>query len=215
MKKKLKILYEDKYILAVSKESGKLTISDGKHEDNLYSEVYTYLKQKNKNNKVFIVHRLDKDTSGIVLFAKDEKTKRILQDNWNETTRKYLALVCGKMPKKEDTLISYLKENSTLLVYSVTNPKDGKKAITSYKVIKENKEYSLLDIEIKTGRKNQIRVQFNDINHTIVGDKKYTNIKKNPIRRLCLHASYIKFIHPITKENIIIEDNKINFDLIK
>lgn len=215
MKKKLKILYEDKYLLAVSKESGKLTISDGKHFENLYDEVYTYLKQKNKNNKVFIVHRLDKDTSGIVLFAKDEKTKKFLQDNWDKTVRKYYALVCGKVKKSSDVLINYLKETSTLLVYDSKDKINGKKAITKYNVIKQNNEYSLLDIEIETGRKNQIRVALNNINHSIVGDKKYCNIKKNPLRRLCLHAYYLGFVHPITKREIIIEDTTINFDLIK
>lgn len=215
MKKKLKILYEDKYLLAVSKEAGRLTISDGKHLDSLYEEVYTYLKQKNKNNKVFIVHRLDKDTSGIVLFAKDEKVKRNLQDNWDNVIRRYYALVCGKLKKQSDTIVEYLKETSTLLVYSCNDLVHGKKAITKYNVIKQNNEYSLVDIEIETGRKNQIRVAFNDMNHSIVGDKKYCNIKKNPIRRLCLHAYLLEFIHPITKQTITIEDSKINFDLIK
>ena len=215
MKKKLKILYEDKYLIAVSKNSGKLTISDGKILDNLYSEVYTYLKQKNKNNKVFIVHRLDKDTSGIVLFAKNENVKKLLQNNWNLYERKYYALVCGQMPKKSDTLHSYLKETSTLLVYSTDDNIHGKEAITEYNVLKSNNEYSLLDINIKTGRKNQIRVQLNDINHSIVGDKKYCNKKKNPLRRLCLHAYSLKIIHPITKKELLIEDPKINFVLIK
>ena len=145
---------------------------------------------------------MDKDTSGIILFAKQEEIKRKLQYNWDKTTRKYIALVEGKV-KKEGIIKNYLKETKTLYTYS-TNDKSGKLAITKYKPILAKKEYSLLEIEILTGRKNQIRVHMKDISHPIVGDKKYDS-KKNPIRRMCLHANYLKFKHPITNKDIVIE----------
>lgn len=203
-KKKLDILYEDKFIIIVNKPSNLLTIANDSEQDNtLYNQVYTYLKQKHKNNKVFIVHRLDKDTSGIVLFAKNADIKYILQNNWEKVKRYYYAVVNGEVKKEKDVIKSYLKETNTFLVYS-SNDKKGKLAITEYETLKKNNKYSLLKIDIKTGRKNQIRVHLNDINHSIVGDKKY-GINNNPLKRLCLHAYYLEFIHPITNELIKIE----------
>lgn len=204
-KKKLDIIYEDKYIIVINKPSNLLTIRTDKiKEDTLYNQVYTYLKQKHKNNKVFIVHRLDKDTSGLVLFAKNEDVKYKLQDNWNNTKRYYYAIVNGIVNNKKDTIESYLKETKTLLVYSSNDTKSGKLAITKYEKLLTNSKYSLLKVNILTGRKNQIRVHLNDINHSIIGDKKY-GIKNNPIRRLCLHAYYLEFIHPITNELVKLE----------
>ena len=204
-KDRIKILYEDKSIIVVSKPSHLLTIStDNEKEKTMFHKVIEYERKKNKNNKVFIVHRLDKDTSGILVFAKNERIKRQLQDNWQNTKRYYQAVVEGNVEKQEDTIKSYLKENKALITYS-TNKSDGKLAITKYKVIKTNKKYSLLDIEILTGRKNQIRVHMNDINHPIIGDKKY-NAKTNPIKRLGLHANKLVLQHPITKQIMTFED---------
>ena len=204
-KDKLKILYEDKLIIIISKPSNLLTIGTNKeHNNTLYRKVSEYVKKQHKSNKIFIVHRLDKDTSGIIAFAKTEPVKRILQRNWDKTKRKYVALVEGKVTKG-DTIKNYLAETKTLKTYITNDKKIGKLAITKYKPIKNNKEYTLLDIEILTGRKNQIRVHMGSINHAIVGDKKY-NSKKNPIRRMCLHATYLEFTHPITNKKLIIED---------
>lgn len=204
-KDKLKILYEDKSIIIISKPSNLLTIGTNKeHNNTLYRKVSEYVKKQHKSNKIFIVHRLDKDTSGIIAFAKTERVKKILQRNWDKTKRKYVALVEGKVAKG-DTIKNYLAETKTLKTYITNDKKIGKLAITKYKPIKDNKEYTLLDIEILTGRKNQIRVHMESINHPIVGDKKY-NSKKNPIRRMCLHATYLEFIHPITNKRLIIED---------
>ena len=204
-KDKLKILYEDKSIIIISKPSNLLTIGTNKeHNNTLYRKVSEYVKKQHKSNKIFIVHRLDKDTSGIIAFAKTEPVKRILQRNWDKTKRKYVALVEGKVTKG-DTIKNYLAETKTLKTYITNDKKIGKLSITKYKPIKGNKEYTLLDIEILTGRKNQIRVHMESINHPIVGDKKY-NSKKNPIRRMCLHATYLEFIHPITNKILIIED---------
>lgn len=203
--KKLKILYEDKYLLIIDKPPKLLTISSDKEtEKTLYHQAYLYLKRKNKNNKIFIVHRLDFDTSGIVIFAKDQNIKNILQNNWDKVIRKYIAIVEGKVLKKEDTIKSYLKETKTKLVYSINDKINGKLAITSYKNILSNDKYTLLEIFIKTGRKNQIRVHLNDIGYPILGDKKY-NKNKNKEKRMYLHAYYIELIHPITKENLKIE----------
>ena len=136
---------------------------------------------------------------------KAKKVKKILQDNWANVQRKYVALVNGKVVNKKDSLKSYLAETKTLYVYSTKNEKLGRFAQTDYEVISQNNSYSLLDIDIKTGRKNQIRVQLNDIGHPIVGDKKYSNIKKDPLRRLCLHAYNLKLLHPITHKEINVE----------
>lgn len=208
-KDKLDIIYQDKYIIVINKPCGLLTVSTEKEKDNtLYHQVYTYEKQKNKNNKIFIVHRLDKDTSGLVIFAKSEKIKHILQDNWNELVKKreYIALVCGVVKKDKDIIKSYIKENKNYISYSSNKKNDGKLAITIYEKIKNNSKYSLLKINILTGRKNQIRVHMNDIGHKIVGDKKYKS-PLNPINRLGLHATKLEMIHPITKEVLIFESN--------
>ena len=202
-KEKLNILYEDKELIAVSKKAGLLTIATDKEKENtLYHEVKEYLWKKNKNNKVFIIHRLDKDTSGIVLFAKNEKIKKYMQDNWDDVKRSYIVLV----EKKKATIVSYLKETSTFLVYETKNKNIGKKAITNYELIMQNDNFSLLDVNIETGRKNQIRVQLAGINHPIVGDRKYGK-KNSPLRQMGLHAYKIEFYHPTLRKNIVLESN--------
>ena len=203
-KKKLDILYEDKFIIVVNKPANLLTVSTAKEKDRtLFSYVFDYLKKKNKNNKVFIVHRLDKDTSGIVILAKDEKTKFYLQENWDKFKRNYVAIVEGNVENKKGVLKNYLQETKTHYTY-VVNDKNGKEAITEYEKIMSNKKYTMLSLNIKTGRKNQIRVQLSHIGNPIVGDKKY-GTKKDPIRRMALVANTLEFIHPKTKEKIIID----------
>ncbi|MBR2678053.1 MAG: RluA family pseudouridine synthase [Bacilli bacterium] len=202
------ILFEDDNIIVVNKPSGLLTIATAKEkEKTLYHIVREYLVSKNRNAKVFIVHRLDKDTSGIVVLAKNQKIKNKLQENWNDyvSLREYTAVVHGHLKNKEDRIVEYLKENKINLVYAVRNG-DGKEAITNYKVIKENSNYSLVDITIETGRKNQIRVAFNNLNHPIVGDNKYGNIKDDK-SRLYLHANRLKMYYPELKKDILFETN--------
>lgn len=202
--KKLDILYEDKYIIVINKPSNLLTVATTKEKDRtLYSYVYDYLKKKNKNNKVFIVHRLDKDTSGIIIFAKNEESKLFLQENWTKFKRNYVAVVNGKVKNKKGVIKNYLNETKTHLTYAVKD-KNGKLAITEYEKILENKNYTMLSLNLKTGRKNQIRVGLSDMGNPIVGDKKY-GIKKDPIRRMALIANTLEFIHPKTKEKIIID----------
>lgn len=200
--KKLNILYEDKYLIIVYKRHGLLTISRDNHNDlNLYDEVKEYEKKKNPRNKIFIVHRLDKDTSGLVLFAKNEKIKYALQNNWDKVIRKYYAVV-EKEVLENKTLINYLQESKTGEVFVTNNKVMGKKSITKYEVLSKNNKCSLLDIEIKTGRKNQIRVQLAYVHHPIIGDKKYGNTKN---KELFLQAYYLKFNHPVDNKEIIIK----------
>ena len=207
-KKDINIIYEDEDIIVLNKPAGILTIGTSKEKEfTLYHFVSVYLKTKNKNNKTFIIHRLDKETSGIVVFAKNQKTKNIFQNNWerNILKRCYYAVVEGKLSNKEGTIKSYLKENSEYMVYS-TNSKEGKFSITNYKVLKENNKYSLIDLDIKTGRKNQIRVHLKENGNVIVGDKKYGS-KINPINRMALHAYKLELIDPRTNKKISFRTN--------
>ena len=215
--KKLDIIYEDKNILVVNKPFGLLTISTPKqNKKTLYHEVSDYVKKSNPKAKIFIIHRLDKDTSGIVMFAKNQSIKYKYQNNWDNLVikRGYKAVVEGVLINKKDTIKSYLKETKTLMVYSTNDKKNGKLAITNYNVIKENKKCSMLDIDIKTGRKNQIRVHMSDINHPILGDKKYGN-KKSKHNRLMLHASVLIIVNPINKKEMkFVSDTPKSFDLL-
>ena len=184
-------------MIIVNKCSGIPTIKSDKYKDNLYSEVWDYLHKKNQ--RLFVVHRLDADTSGLVVFAKSEKVKSNLQDNWDNVLREYFCVVHGNTLNK-GIIKSYLKETKTLYTYSSDDKKNGKYAETHYEKIGGNKGYSLLKIDIKTGRKNQIRVHMKDNNTPIVGDKKYG--KKDGYRNMLLLASRLFFVHPITRERI-------------
>lgn len=196
------IVYEDNDILVVEKERGILSVAtQNEREKTAYNILKNYLKEKNSKDKIFVVHRLDRDTSGVMIFAKSEKAQDILQTTWNDSVkeRTYVALVEGNVKKDSDTIISYLAENKAMITYSTANEEEGKKAVSHYKVLKRNKNYSLLEVNIETGRKNQIRVHMQDLGHSVVGDEKYGSTK-NPIKRLGLHAHTIVFKHPITKE---------------
>lgn len=202
--KGLSILYEDRDILVVEKEAGLLTVSSEKVVENTaYFLLNEYVRKGNQKsrNRVFIVHRLDRDTSGIIVFAKTESAKLFLQDEWQNFQKKYIAVVHGKMPEKDGIITSYLAENSIHKMYSVTDPEKGKLAKTGYKVLRESAKYSLLEIDLLTGRKNQIRVHLADKGNPVIGDKKY-GIKEKGIKRLTLHAYSITFVHPFSKEKM-------------
>lgn len=208
--KNIDIIYEDKDIIVINKPSGLLTVATEKEKNKTaYHLVMEYLKKKNKNNRIFIIHRLDKDTSGIIMFAKNERAKHLYQDNWNDIVKKrcYYAVIDGKMENKEGTIKSYLKENGNM-VYSVKD-RSGKLAITEYKVLKERKNISLLDINLKTGRKNQIRVHMKENKTPILGDLKYGE-KSKLINRLALHAYKLELINPVTKKLLTFEINMPN-----
>ncbi len=196
----LPIIYEDDEIIVINKPSGLLSIaSDNEKNSTAYRMLSDYVQQKDKHNRIFVVHRLDEDTSGVLMVAKNVKIQQALQNNWNDIVKKrgYYAIVEGVMEKKSDTIKSYLKKNSQNLMYSSKKAGDGQLAITHYKVIKGNDKYTLLDVNIDTGRKNQIRVHLGEKGHHIIGDDKYGE-PANPIKRLGLHAYELDFIHPFT-----------------
>jgi 23S rRNA pseudouridine1911/1915/1917 synthase len=201
------ILYEDKDLLVVEKEAGLLSIaSEQEKVETAYAMLTEYVRRENPKARIYVVHRLDRDTSGVMIYAKTEEAKEILQTTWEEAveSRTYVALVEGAVRKPEGTITSWLKESKTLKMYSSPYPNDGQKAVTHYKVMKQNREYSLLELELETGRKNQIRVHMEDIGHPIAGDKKYGS-RKNPIGRLGLHAFAIAFRHPVTDVSLRFE----------
>ncbi len=203
----LSILYEDHDILVVDKRSGLLTVSNKKvRENTAYYLLTKYVRKGNQKsrNRIFIVHRLDRDASGVIVFAKNENAKRYLQENWQKFKKIYYAVVHGTLPKKEGVITSYLTENRVHKMYSVDDSKKGKLAKTGYKVIRESRKYSLLEIDLITGRKNQIRVHFSEKGCPIVGDKIYGK-KEKGIKRLTLHAASITILHPHSKEKMTFE----------
>ncbi len=203
--RRLKIVFEDDDILIVEKGYGLLSMGTGKSgEETAYSLLRDYLKRKNPANKIFIVHRLDRDTSGIMMFAKTQEAKEKMQHNWNNMVlnRKYLALVEGRIKETEGVIKSYLVENSRMEVYSTDDPNaGGQLAVTRYKVLADRGGYTLLEVELDTGRKNQIRVHMKDMGHPIAGDRKY-GARTSPLHRLALHAATLRFIHPVTRREM-------------
>jgi 23S rRNA pseudouridine1911/1915/1917 synthase len=196
--KHLKIIYEDDELIAVNKPAGLLSIAtDSEKERTAYRDVTDYVRRANPKNRIFVVHRLDRDTSGVVLFAKNEPLKRALQDNWNALakTRGYTAVAEGRFDKKSGTVRSWLKETKTHLMYSSPTAGDGQEAVTNYRILKEARGYSLLEITLETGRKNQIRVHMKDLGHPVAGDKKYGAVT-NPLGRLALHAGTLSSATP-------------------
>ncbi len=205
--KGLTILYEDHDILVVDKTDGLLTIGTVREKQKTaYFLLNDYVKKGNQRsrNRVFIVHRLDRDTSGILIFAKNENAKRYLQDNWKEFSKKYVTVVHGKLQIKEGVITSYLLENKMYRVYSVNDPDKGKFSKTGYKVIKESNNFSLLEINLFTGRKNQIRVHLSEKGHPVLGDKIYGKADKG-VKRLALHSASLKISHPFTNKEMSFE----------
>ena len=196
------IIYEDDNYIAFNKPSGLLSIESDNDNESIYKYVSIYLSKEDKKNRPYILHRIDKETSGIILFTKKIELHSKLKMHWNEDVklREYYALVEGTFKDKKGTIKTYLKENDNHLIYSTKDP-NGKLAITNYEVVKENSSYSLLKINIETGRKNQIRVHMKDLGHQIVGDIKYGN-KNDVIGRLGLHASTFIFFDPLTNKEI-------------
>jgi len=194
------IVHEDDDIIVIDKHAGILSVATDKEKrETAYSILSTHVKQAHFENKIFIVHRLDRDTSGLMVYAKTAKAKEWLQKNWNTCVqeRSYLAIVEGKVAKEEGTIKSYLKETSALMVYSSQNPAHGVLSITHFKVLQRSSRYTMLKVDLETGRKNQVRVHMQDIKHPIIGDKKY-GAKTDPVARLGLHAYILAFTHPIT-----------------
>ena len=206
--KGITILYEDYDIIVIEKTHGLLTVPNDKEKDNTVEFLLgDYVRKGNPKSRkrVFIVHRLDKDTSGILVLAKSEQSRKFLQDNWKKATKTYYTVINGHLRKKEGILSSYLAQNSIHRVYSVgKGSEDGKLSKTEYNVLKESDEYSLIEVNLLTGRKNQIRVHFAETGHPVVGDKMYGK-KEKGIKRLCLHAATLSINHPVTKERMTFE----------
>jgi len=205
--KDISILYEDSDILVVVKPFGLLTMgTDRDKARTLYSILTDYVRKgySRSAKRIFIVHRLDRDTSGILIFAKNMEAKLQLQGRWEETEKKYIAVVHGRCEKMEGTITTYLAENKAHLVYSTTDVTKGKLSHTAYRVLKDTKDFSLLEVNLLTGRKHQIRVHLAEIGHPVVGDEKYGNGKKT-YKRLALHAKSISFIHPSSGKRLAFE----------
>ena len=198
------ILHEDKDLLVVVKPSGLLTV--GTARDKARTAHYLlndYVRKGDPKscNRVYVVHRLDQDTSGILLFAKSEKAKRFLQDHWDVTDKYYLAIIHGRLTTPEGKISTYLAENTAHNVYSTGDASKGKLSHTEYRVLQETRESSLVEIHLLTGRKHQIRVHFADQGHPVLGDRKYGNIAR-AAKRLALHASRISFLHPFNSRRL-------------
>lgn len=203
--KGLTIVYEDRDLLVIDKESGLLSVSTGKEQlkETAYKVVNEYIRNKNAKLKAHILYRLDRETSGLIVFAKSEEIQEELQQAWTSKPpkRSYLAIVEGKLTPPEGTVTSWLTENKNFVMFSSLTDNGGLKAVTQYTTIQSNNKYSLLRIEPETARKNQIRVQLQSVGHPIIGDKKYGS-KISPIRRIALHADELSFVHPVTNEKL-------------
>ena len=196
----LPIIFENDEMIVINKPSGLLSIASDKEKGSTaYRMLMDYVQQKDKHNRIYVVHRLDEDTSGVLMVVKNQKLQEALQDKWNDLvkSRGYYAIVDGVLGNKSGTIKSYLKKNAQNMMYSSKKVGDGQFSITHYKVIKESDKYSLLDVHIDSGRKNQIRVHLGDIGHNVIGDDKYGN-PSNPIKRLGLHAYELIITHPFT-----------------
>lgn len=204
---RLQLVYEDDDVLVVDKGYGLLSMGTDRVKDGtVYSLMRSYVKANNPRKQVFIVHRLDRDTSGLMMLAKSAEAKDTMQHNWNNMvlSRKYVAVLEGELENDEGVVKSYLAENSQYEVFSTNNPKEGQLAITRYKVLRRANGKTLVEVELDTGRKNQIRVHMKDLGHPIVGDRKY-GAGPSPIHRLALHAQTLRFVHPITRRDMKFE----------
>ena len=202
----VKIVYEDQYLFVVDKKNGIICHSPNPEDETVQSILNQYLERNHQKCHAHTVHRLDRDTSGLLIFAKDKKIALKFEENWKETVydRRYVALVHGEMRKKEGTISSWLKDNAQFVTYSSKFDNGGKFATTHYKLIKVSDGYSLVELKLDTGRKNQIRVHLQDIGYPIVGDPKYGD-GDDKIGRLGLHAYKLCFIHPITGQDLKFE----------
>ena len=203
----LRIVYEDAYLIVVEKREGLLSVGTERERERTASTILNeYLRRQDRRSRVYVVHRLDRDTSGLMMFAKDEKTQHTLRDNWHELVfdRRYVAVVTGEMERDRGTVHSWLTDR-TLYVHSSPVDDGGKESVTHYRTIKRTKGLSLVELHLETGRKNQIRVHMQDLGHPVVGDGRYGLEDFNPIGRLALHAFKLCFHHPVTGEEMRFE----------
>lgn len=197
----LKLVYEDNFIIVIEKNAGILSMASRPQGFCVKTVLDNYFKATHQECTTHVVHRLDRETSGLMVYAKTMEAEQILEHNWHEivTDRRYVALVSGKMEQKQGAVESWLKDNKAYITYSSPTDNGGKYALTHFKTLRSNERYSLVELKLATGRKNQIRVHLQDLNHPVCGDIKYGN-GDNPCNRLCLHAFRLHFYHPMTSE---------------
>ncbi len=197
----VKIVYEDQWIVVVEKNIGILSMAAGHSSLNVKSVLDDYFRKTRQNCRAHVVHRLDRDTSGLMIYAKDIETEQVLEHNWHDIVydRRYVAVVSGEMGDDQGTVANWLKDNKAYVTYSCPVDNGGKYAVTHYFTLDRRPEYSLVEFKLETGRKNQIRVHCADIGHPVCGDVKYGN-GNDPLHRLCLHALCLCFYHPVTRQ---------------
>lgn len=202
----MKILYEDAHIIVIEKKEGLLSVATDRQKERTAQHILNeYVKRQNRGNRVFVVHRLDRETSGIMMYAKDERTQHTLRDNWQDIVydRRYVAIVNGDMEQDQGTVRSWLTDH-TFYVSSSPTDDGGRLSITHYRTIKRANGYSIVELQLETGRKNQIRVHMQELGHPVIGDERY-GCEINPLGRLALHAFKLCFYHPVTGEKMEFE----------
>ena len=206
LNKYVKIVYEDKNIVVIEKSEGILSMASSPKQYCIKKVLDEYFEKRHFKCTAHVVHRLDRETSGLMIYAKDIETAKILEDNWHEMVydRRYIALLCGSMKQEGGTVQSWLRESKSLVTYSSPTDNGGKFAVTHYHRLKSSDDFSLVEMKLETGRKNQIRVHMADLGYPVAGDQKYGN-GRDPIHRLALHAFRLNFIHPITHEEMQFE----------
>ncbi len=198
----VRLVYEDNHLMVIEKRPGILSMGTPHHSFCVKTVLDNYLQESHSKRTAHVVHRLDRDTSGLMVYAKSMEAERIMEEHWHEivSDRRYVALVSGRLEKKNGSVESWLKENKAFFTYSSHTPGDGKYALTHYRLLRADDSHSLVELRLETGRKNQIRVHMQDLGHPVCGDEKYGGAEDNPCHRLCLHAYRLYFRHPITGE---------------
>ena len=195
----VKIVYEDQYLVVIEKNVGVLSMAAGHSSLNVKAILDDYFKQTRQKCTAHVVHRLDRDTSGLMVYAKDKRTELLLEEDWHNIVydRRYVAVVSGEMCETDGVIANWLKDNKAYFTYSSPVDNGGKYAVTHFNVLARSPRYSLVEYRLETGRKNQIRVHSADMGHPVCGDVKYGN-GDDIIGRLCLHAYILCFYHPVT-----------------
>lgn len=204
--KYIKIIYEDKDIIVIEKQPGILSMASSPNQFCVKTILDEYFRKRHFKCTAHVVHRLDRETSGLMIYAKSIEMEQILEHDWHDIVydRRYVAVLCGQMEQEGGTIHSWLKDNKAFITYSSPTDNGGKEAITHYHLLQKNKDYSLVEMRLETGRKNQIRVHMKDLGFSVAGDTKYGN-GRNPIGRLALHAYRLNFYHPRTGEPLTFE----------
>lgn len=202
----VKIVYEDKDLIIIEKGEGILAMASSPKQYCVKTVLDAYFEKRHFKCTAHVVHRLDRETSGLMIYAKNVETARLLEDNWHQLVydRRYVALVCGDMDREGGTIQSWLKESKSFVTYSSPTDNGGKLAITHYHRLRHNADFSLVELKLETGRKNQIRVHMADLGYPIAGDRKYGN-GRDPLHRMALHAFRLNFTHPVTGQDMQFE----------